>query len=128
MTENSFSHAKESVKDKKKKIIFVSNSNYDEGIIGLISSKLSEEFYKPSIVISLMEDISKGSARSIKGFNIIQNILKCKELLVDVGGHPMAAGFTIETKNIESFKKKIYDIADKKISSEELIRLALREM
>ena len=92
---------------KSEKIIFVHDASYNQGVIGLIAGRLVERHYKPSFVLSVGEEFSKGSARSIKGFNIIEFIRSLEESLVDAGGHPMAAGFTIETSKIELFKKAL---------------------
>ncbi len=90
---------------KKQKILFVSDASYNPGIIGLVAGKLVEEYYRPSIVIAEGELFSKASARSISGFNIVDFIRSAGDLLIDVGGHPMAAGFTVKTKNIALLKK-----------------------
>lgn len=88
----------------KRKILVISDTSYNPGIIGLVAGKLVEEYYRPSIVIAEGELFSKASARSIAGFNIVEFIRTAGDLLVDVGGHPMAAGFTVETKNISKLK------------------------
>lgn len=97
----------------KRKLLFISDSSYNPGIIGLVAGKLVEEYYRPCIVIAEGEVFSKASARSIAGFNIVEFIRGAGDLLVDVGGHPMAAGFTVETKNLAKLKKffesKIHD-------------------
>ena len=80
---------------------------WEEGVIGLVASRLVESFHKPMIVISRGPEKSKGSARSIPGFNIVEAIRAQGEYLVDAGGHPMAAGFTIETRHIDIFTQKI---------------------
>ncbi len=85
----------------------VSSANWHEGVIGLVASRLVEAHHRPMIVISRGQAYSKGSARSIPGFNIVDAIRASSEYLVDAGGHPMAAGFTIETRYIETFIKKI---------------------
>lgn len=107
--------------DKKNllsKIIFVSDAEYNQGVIGLVAGKLVEEFYRPSFVVSIGEKYSKGSARSINGVNIIEMIRSVSECLVDAGGHPMAAGFTVETEKIEDFKKALEKIAEDLIGEE----------
>ncbi len=99
-------------------LLFASDENYNQGVIGLIASRLTEEFYRPSIAVSIGKKISKGSARSIPGVNIIELIRSCSDLLKEAGGHPMAAGFSVETKNLELFKKEILKKAqefDKKL-------------
>lgn len=104
------------------KLIFISHENYNQGVIGLVAGKLVEEYYRPAIVISKGEKYSKASARSIAGFNIVEAIRSCSELLVDVGGHPMAAGFTIETSKLLLLEKKLTQIADKSLDEEKLQR------
>jgi len=117
-------HAKDMVKRKASsgKIILISDESYNQGVIGLVAGKLVDEFYRPAIVISKGEKYSKASARSIAGFNIVEALRSCSELLVEVGGHPMAAGFTIETSKLLLFEKKITDIADKALDEEKLQR------
>jgi single-stranded-DNA-specific exonuclease len=99
----------------------IADESYHEGVIGLAAGKLVEEFYRPAIVISKGEKISKASARSIYGFNIIEFIKKTN-LILEGGGHPMAAGFSIETKNIKKFEKEINKLADKLLTDELLER------
>jgi single-stranded-DNA-specific exonuclease len=93
--------------EKKQKIIIISDASYHEGVIGLAAGKLVEEFYLPAIVISRGEKISKASARSISGFNIIEAIRHFDGMLEAGGGHPMAAGFSILTERIEDFTQKM---------------------
>lgn len=100
------------------KIIVIEDEIYHQGIIGLIAGKLVEKYYLPAIVISRGETVSKASARSISGFNIIEAIRTHEHLLINAGGHPMAAGFTIETTKIAEFKKLITVFASKNISPE----------
>ena len=107
---------------KDKKLILVSDESYRQGIIGLIAGRLSEEFYRPAIVISKGKIISKASARSVKGFNIIEFIRNVEEFLVNAGGHPMAAGFTVETVNLPIIEKKFHKLAEKLIKDSHLIR------
>ncbi len=107
------------VQDTEKIIVIA--GEYHEGVIGLASGKITEKLYKPSIVLSVNGDISKASARSIHGFNIIDAI-KETELILEGGGHPMAAGFSIETQKIEEFRLKINKVSDSKLTDEILER------
>ena len=100
------------------KFLVVDSDQYEEGIIGLVAGKLVEEFHRPAVVIAKGKIYSKASARSINGFNIIEAIRMHQGLLLDAGGHPMAAGFTIETTKIEEFKKRLTQTAEEQISSE----------
>jgi len=89
------------------KIIILSSVDYHEGIIGLMAGKMTEKYAKPSIVISEGPEISKASARSLPGFNITEFIRFFKKDLLEVGGHPLAAGFALETKKIPLVKIKM---------------------
>jgi single-stranded-DNA-specific exonuclease len=115
-------HVKGSVSNEK--IIVLAHESYHEGVIGLAAGKLVEEFYRPAIVLSKKGKISKASARSISGFNIIEAI-KSTQLILEGGGHPMAAGFSIETSKIEIFTKKINSIAGK-ILTDDLLQKKLK--
>lgn len=95
------------------KLLFFADTKYLPGIIGLIAGKLTEKHYKPSIIISIDKEISKGSCRSIEELNIIQALKEHQDLLLDVGGHKLAAGFSIATKNIKKFQKAITKTVEK---------------
>jgi single-stranded-DNA-specific exonuclease len=103
------------------KVIVLASKNYHEGVIGLAAGRLVEEFYRPAIVLSTKGNISKASARSISGFNIIEAI-RAVNLHLEGGGHPMAAGFSIETNRIDKFKKEINKLADKLLTDELLAK------
>lgn len=97
--------------DITQRIHILHSKEWSAGIIGLISGRITEQYYRASIAISEGEKISKGSARSIDGLNIVELIRKCEDLLIDVGGHPGAAGFSLESKHIAIFKKRILEHA-----------------
>ncbi|MBI3443426.1 single-stranded-DNA-specific exonuclease RecJ [Candidatus Woesebacteria bacterium] len=106
-------------------VIIVSHESYHEGVIGLAASRLVEEFYRPAIVLSKKGEIAKASARSIPGFNIIETIRKLDEFLIEGGGHPMAAGFSIETQKLEVFSRRLEEISQP-LLTEELLTKKLR--
>lgn len=125
MTEEMVAHALNLTKQNEvyeQRIIVVAHESYHPGVIGLISGKLTEYYYLPSIVLSRGGDVSKASARSITGFNIIEAIREANDLLLGAGGHPMAAGFSIETTKIDEFTEKITQIAKEKVSPDMLER------
>jgi len=101
-------------------LIFVGDKSYQEGVVGLVASRLSEEFYRPAVVFSLGKEFSKASARSIKEFNIIEAIRSCAGILVSHGGHPMAAGLTVETTKITVLKEKLMKIAEDRLKNQDL--------
>ena len=121
LTEEMLNHAKKlseriSASIGSEKILIIDHQDFHEGVIGLIAGKLVEEYYRPVIVVAKGGEISKASARSVAGFNIIKAIRKTEHLLIDAGGHPMAAGFTIRTENIQAFKKLMLRIASVELS------------
>ena len=118
LTEDQLLHALDLVRksNREEKIIIVGHSDYHEGVIGLIAGRLMERYWRPTIVLSHGKTTSKASARSIPGFNIIETLRQASDLLVDVGGHPMAAGFTVENKKIDQLTKKLQKIAHQKIT------------
>ncbi|MCL0046410.1 single-stranded-DNA-specific exonuclease RecJ [Dehalococcoidales bacterium] len=101
-------------------LLIVSNSDYPVGIAGLVASKLSEEFYRPAIVIKTGEEVSYGSCRSIPEFNIILALNQCHSLLSQFGGHPQAAGFTLPTKNLPHLKHYLSQLAANQLAGVDL--------
>lgn len=122
LTEETIIHARKILKDPFQKLIFVVHESFNQGVIGLVAGKLVEEHYRPAIVVSKGEVYSKASARSVSGFNIVEAIRSCSDILVDVGGHPMAAGFTVETKNLAALQERLEKLADKELDENKLTR------
>lgn len=108
MTKEALTQAENSVTEEDK-IIVLSNPDWHEGIIGLIAGKLTEKFYRPAIVIAEGEEVSKASARSVKGVSVVEIIREHEDLLLGAGGHELAAGFSIETSKISDFELRISD-------------------
>jgi len=125
VTEEAVADAKAKVRAsdfEKEKLLFISDESYEQGVIGLVAGRLVEEFYIPSIVISKGAVYSKASARSVAGFNIIEFIRSELKLLVDAGGHPMAAGFTVETIKLALLEKNLKKKAGELLNEEKLKR------
>lgn len=101
-------------------LIYAADREFKPGIVGLVAGKLTEEFYRPSVVIELGEAESHGSCRSIPEFNITQALDQCSDLLLRHGGHAQAAGFTIRNENIASFKQRLQEIAELHLKDYEL--------
>lgn len=121
MLEEMIAHAimtSESRVQTSDKIIVLEHESYHEGVIGLVAGRLVEKYYLPAIIIAKGEKTCKASARSIRGFNIIEAIRECDSLLLGAGGHPMAAGFSVATEKISDFKVKISNLAKAKISDD----------
>lgn len=91
-------------KNKLPRVIVLKDEEFHEGIVGLIASRIVQTYHRPALVITKNEDFLKGSARSIKGINIIEIIKKYQHLLKGCGGHELAAGFSMELEKFEEFK------------------------
>lgn len=100
------------------KIIISSHTDYHEGIIGLVAARLTQKYYRPSVVISLGDNYAKGSVRSIPGIDIIEIFRKFENLFVNLGGHPMAAGFTIKKDKLKELTQVLQDYMDNKIDED----------
>ena len=106
--------------DGKSVLIFIHHDSYQEGIVGLVASKLTEEFYRPAIIVSRGEEWSRASARSIEEFNIVEAIRACADILGAHGGHPRAAGFSVETAKLEPLRKRLIALAEEQLDEEKL--------
>ncbi len=98
----------------EKDIIVVYNKDWHHGVIGIVASKITELYYKPSILISIEDGVGKGSGRSIEGFDLHEALSNCTDLLLKFGGHEMAIGLSIAEENIEKFAEKVEKIANEK--------------
>lgn len=102
------------------KIIILYSDQWHEGIIGLIASKMVEEFYRPTIIMSINNGFVKGSARSIPGFDITSLLRKLNSDLLEVGGHPLAAGFTLLKENLNKFSQKVLRLGSEVLKEEDI--------
>lgn len=105
-------------------IIGLCDLEYDtktEGVIGLVAGKISEKYYRPTLIITRSQDGFKGSGRSIEEFNLIAAIEDCQEFLDKYGGHPAACGFSVyEKEKLDNFRQKIAALAEEKLGKMEL--------
>ena len=101
-------------KEKDEPCIVLGKDGWHHGVIGIVSSKITEITYKPSILICFEGENSKGSGRSIPGFDIHDAVYNCREFLTACGGHSMAIGLSLKTANFEAFKNAIEDYAKTK--------------
>ena len=92
-------------------LLIASDKECPVGVAGLVASRLSEEFYRPAIVIKTGEQVSSGSCRSIPEFNIIGALKQCSSLFSHFGGHSQAAGFTLPTRNLPHLEQKLLELA-----------------
>ncbi len=101
----------------KDKIFILSDTNWHQGVIGIVASKLKEMYNRPVVMISFKNGIGKGSARSIPDFDLYKAFTECADLLENYGGHKMAAGLTITREMLPKFSERIKKIADSRITA-----------
>ncbi len=94
------------------KILVVYLPDCHESIAGIIAGRIREKYYRPAIILTDSEEGIKGSARSIEQYNMIEGLLKQRELLIKVGGHPMAAGLSLMPWNIEPLRQRLNEAAE----------------
>lgn len=103
------------------KAIVVWGNDWHPGVVGIVASKLKEEFHRPAIVISVNnQSIGTGSARSVKGLDLYSALTKVKSELEGYGGHPMAAGLTVKEEKLEFFRNAFVKVANEWLSDTEL--------
>ena len=106
---------------KEHKIIVIAKEDWHQGVLGIVASKLADRFYRPAIVISLTDDLCKGSGRSIKNFHLFNALIDCKEFLSAFGGHSHAIGLMITKDSIGDFKNSINRLANERLSLGDLL-------
>ncbi len=94
------------------KIIVIDGEDWHQGVIGIVASRIKEIYGKPVIIISRIGESAKASGRSVEGFPLCDAVFACADLLTHYGGHPMAVGLSLDSKNIELFRKRINEYAD----------------
>ncbi len=95
---------------KKDKVLVVYRPHIHESIAGIIAGKIREKYNVPTFILTDSEDVVKGSGRSIELYNMFEELQKCKQLLTRFGGHPMAAGFSLERDNVETLRKQLNEL------------------
>ena len=106
--------------EKEKRCIIVGAEGWHHGIIGIVASKVTEMYFKPSVLICFEDEEGKGSGRSIPGFDLHKALMECKDSLKKFGGHSMAIGVTLDKDQFEKFKQEIEEYA-KKCKIDEII-------
>ena len=100
--------------------IVLHNEHWHPGVIGIVASRLVEKYYRPSVLLTTIDGIAKGSARSINGFNIYEALHKCDDLLLHFGGHQAAAGLALELDKVDEFRLRLNEVLKSSITSEDL--------
>ncbi len=106
---------------RKARATVVFNPNWHKGVIGIVASRLTESYYRPTVVLTQSNGLITGSARSVKDFDVYDAIDACSDLLEHFGGHKYAAGLSLKPENLELFKERFNAIVSESITDEMLI-------
>jgi len=97
------------------------NPNWHKGVIGIVASRLTETYYRPTVILTESNGFATGSARSVLGYDLYQAIDACGDLLENFGGHMFAAGLTLKKENIELFQERFEKVVSETITDDQLI-------
>ena len=100
-------HQVENTDLKNDRVLVIYLPDCHESIAGIIAGRIREKYHKPTFVLTKGENSAKGSGRSIEAYSMYEELVRCADLLIQFGGHPMAAGLSIEEKNIEKFRRRL---------------------
>jgi single-stranded-DNA-specific exonuclease len=106
--------------DRKSTVVF--NENWHKGVIGIVASRLTEKYYRPTVVLTRSNGHVAGSARSVLGYDLYEALCGCSDLLIQFGGHKYAAGLTMEPEKVEAFMEKFEEVVSTTITAEQLIQ------
>ncbi len=112
-----------SLVNRKTTVVF--NENWHKGVIGIVASRLTEKYYRPTIVLTQSNGLAAGSARSVLGFDLYEALSACSDLLEQFGGHKYAAGLTMKLENIPAFQQRFEEIVSSTITDEQLTQQIL---
>lgn len=101
--------------------IVIYNPDWHKGVIGIVASRLTEEFFRPAVVLTLDGGIVTGSARSVSGFDVYKSIQHCEDLLENFGGHTYAAGLSMKVEHVEEFTRRFKAYVGEHIDSEQIM-------
>jgi len=104
---------------RKSTVVF--NPEWHKGVIGIVASRLTEIYYRPTIVLTESDGKVTGSARSVKNFDLYEAIYECRDLLIQFGGHKFAAGLTLQPDKVEALSQKFDEVVSARITDEQLI-------
>ena len=101
---------------KDSRIIVVAKEGWHKGVLGIVASRIVEKYYRPTVVISIIDGLGTGSARSIEGFHLHEALTNCAGMLDNYGGHKRAAGLRLKYENIDAFRSAINEFAGRTFS------------
>ncbi len=99
--------------------IVIYDKDWKKGVVGIVASRLTEIYYRPTVVLTIIDGMATGSARSVAGFDIYDAVKSCRDLLVNFGGHTYAVGLSMKEENIPVFQKRFQEYVDAHIMTEQ---------
>jgi single-stranded-DNA-specific exonuclease len=104
-------------------VLVIAKSGWNAGVVGIVASRLVDKYYRPTIILSIDEEkqVAKGSARSIEGFDLFENLSTCRDILPHFGGHMMAAGMTVDLTNLQELRQRLIALAEDKLSEKDYV-------
>lgn len=121
ITEDALRQIKEDTEYSFRKTTVVYSPDWHKGVVGIVASRLMEQHYRPTIVLTKSNEMIAGSARSVRNFNIYKALCECSDLLEKFGGHKYAAGMELRPENLEAFQKRFEEVVSERISDEDLL-------
>jgi single-stranded-DNA-specific exonuclease len=100
----------------------LASEDWHPGVIGIVASRIAEEFYRPTALIAVKDGVGKGSARSIPGFDLYQGLSQCSDLLLGYGGHKYAAGLTVAADRIPQLRERLNSVVRERIGQDGFVR------
>ena len=103
-----------------RRAVVIYNEEWHKGIIGIVASRLTEQYYRPAVVLTRSEDLATGSARSVSGFDVYKAVQSCEDLLENFGGHTYAAGLSMKVENVPEFSRRFEAYVAEHIKDEQM--------
>ncbi len=119
MTEEAIDRVKDLPGLDERRSIVIYSEDWHKGVIGIVASRLTEQYYRPAVVLTRSEGMATGSARSVSGFDVYKAVQSCADLLENFGGHTYAAGLTLPVENVEEFSRRFEDYVTEHILDEQ---------
>ncbi|MDX8341967.1 single-stranded-DNA-specific exonuclease RecJ [Rossellomorea sp. YZS02] len=123
MTEEAVEMVENDFPLKDNAVLIIGKEGWNPGVVGIVASRLVDKFYRPTIVLSYDSEkgTAKGSARSIVGFDLFKNLSTCRDILPHFGGHPMAAGMTLQLEDVDQLRNRLNELAETELSPDDFI-------
>ncbi|MFD2681401.1 single-stranded-DNA-specific exonuclease RecJ [Bacillus seohaeanensis] len=123
MTEEAIKMVEKDFPLSENQVLVIGKEGWNSGVVGIVASRLVDKFYRPTIVLSYDQETgkAKGSARSIVGFDLFQNLSTCRDILPHFGGHPMAAGMTLALEDVPELRNRLNLLASEQLEEEDFI-------